>query len=218
MTFNITLWLTMLGIIGVMLVGLSGRRIRVIRYSTIFKLLFVVAILGLFLMAFFPTFRERVLGIFIFGTRTAGAAGNSLYWRLQNLENSFRLIKEYPYGLGLQVREAITGLQNQRGWFLVTSDIFFTWLALIGGLPLLISYLLLLISYLWSSYRRRVRIPVPEQPLFWAIWAFVFVGVLLGGISNAALINGTPTNLLTWASIGVGMKLVDKKYSRSGCK
>lgn len=208
-TFNVTLWLTLVSAIGVMLLGWWGKGIRILRYKRVWRLALATLILGLLAMAVLPPFRDRVLGIFAFRSGAVGTAGKSLYWRTVILRNSLNLIREFPGGLGPAARSTILHLREQRGWFLITSDAFFTWLALVGGLPLFFSYLLLWILPLWSFFKQRGCISAKDRLLFWTIWAWLFVGVVLGGVSNSAVINGTPTNLLTWASVGVLYKMID---------
>jgi len=209
-TFNITLWLTLAASVGVMLLGMWGKGMRVLLSKKAWRLAFATLILGLLALIVIPPFRDRVVGIFAFEKGAVGTAGRSLYWRTEILKNNLGLIKEFPGGLGPTAKSAISLLQARRGWFATTSDVFFAWLSLVGGIPLFLSYLLLWIVPLSVSFRCRGRIPTTDRPLFWAIWALLFVGVVLGGVSNAALLNGTPTNLLTWASLGVLLKVVDQ--------
>ena len=169
----------------------------------------MMLILGLLAMALIPPFRDRIVGILAFKSGAVGTAGRSLYWRAVIFRNSLNLIWEFPGGLGLSYGSIISQLQNQRGWFLVSSDSFFTWLGLVGGLPLFFSYLSLWVVPLWASFRRRDCIPARDRLLFWAIWAWLFVVVVVGGVSNSAVVLGAPTNLLTWASVGVLYRMVD---------
>jgi hypothetical protein len=213
-TFNVTLWLVLVSAVGVMLLGWWGKGVRTFRSKRVYKLALAALILGLLAMVVIPPFRERILGIFAFKSGAVGTAGKSLYYRTMILGNSLNLIREFPGGLGPSIHSVILRLQEQRGWLLVTSDAFFMWLALVGGLPLLFCYLSFLVWPLWVSFRRRGAVPAPERPLFWALWAWLFIGVVLGGVSNSAFLNGTPTNLLVWASIGVLLKMTDWRHTQ----
>ena len=209
-TFNITLWILMIGILFVMMLGLSAsvrkgfyssRMIKTIGRT--FLIILVILLLGMLV----PAIRFRILGIFEFTSQAT--AGRSLYWRIIIVRNILGLIREFPLGLGPAIISKIAELQHYRGWFVITSDSFFLWQTLMGGIPLFFCSLLFFVLPLRTAYKIRNQIPKMERPLFWAIWSLVSVGVVLGGLSNSALINGTSTNLLVWASIGVLLKMVE---------
>lgn len=207
LTFNVTLWLTLAGTLVLLFVGWSGSWFRMVRKQRFWQVLLALALLGVLVFAMMPTLRDRILGVFAFESRGAAQAGESLYWRTVVFSTSLGLIREFPLGLGLAVNRAIQQLIVERGYFLVTSDVFFTWLMLSGGIVLFFCYLLLLVVPLLSTFNRRRLVPRSDRPLFWAIWSTLLVGVVLGSISNAALVNGSPTNLLVWAGVGVLYRL-----------
>ncbi|MCL5951126.1 MAG: hypothetical protein M1132_05265 [Chloroflexi bacterium] len=210
MTFHVTSWLTLPGIVAILLWGLSGKGWRIVRS----KKLWTYSMLGLFVLLaatfVLPPFRDRVTGIFDVSGTKPGQAGESLFWRTVIFQNDLKAISAFPLGVGLGAEswsEMLADMNNRYGYFFITSDAFFPFLALIGGIPLFLSYLLLWIVPLWSAFRKRRLVPLGDRALFWTIWACLLVGVLLGGISNSGLINGTPTNLLAWASIAVLYRL-----------
>lgn len=126
------------------------------------------------------------------------------------ISDGLHVIQQHPLGIGLtaQLRsETWAQVIEQNGWLKITSDAFFVSLFLNGGILLASSFIFLLLFPLLVSYRIRKRINAEDRELFWAIWAVLLVGVFFGGISNSALLNGTPSNLLVWASMGVLFKM-----------
>jgi hypothetical protein len=209
-TYNVTLWLTLLGCIVCILIGWSGgkniRRLflhkKIITIS-IFALISIVMIFSLI-----APVRERIVGIFNVSPAASLTAGASLFWRIQIFHNLINLIKEFPLGLGTIVQNQVTLLQTSRGYFIITSDVYLAWLCLIGGIPLFFLYLLLFFVPIIKAFLHRKVINDEDKALFWGIFSVLFVGVLLGGFSNSALTNSTPSNLLVWASIGVLLRLI----------
>ena len=211
-TLHLTTWLTVVLAVTVIAIGLSGRGLRVLKSKRIWRNIGIALFVGGLILMLVPLTRERVLGIFEFGDAGAvGTAGKSFWWRLNIMNTSFELIREFPFGIGIsaQLRSPLLdSLLLQRGWFLVTSDAFFVWQALTGGGLLFVCFFGVLVLPVVVGFRRRRRIASEHRPLFWGIWSLLFVGILLGGISNSALLNGTPTNLIMWASVGVLYKLL----------
>jgi len=209
-TFNVTLWMLAIGILFMTMWGssasvrkgfYSSRMLKMIGWTVfIFLLLLLIGMLV-------PAIRFRILGIF--QPTSENTAGASLYWRVVIARNILDLLREFPLGLGLAINSKLAEMQITRGWFIITSDSFYLWLTLMGGIPLFFCYLLFIVLPLRAAYKIRNRILEVERPLFWAIWSFLFVGIIIDGLSNSALINGSPTNLLVWASIGVLLKMVE---------
>lgn len=217
-TYNVTIWLLTLGIFLIMILGLSTiKKGGVIssQAARVARQLVLIVIVGFPLGMLIPSIRFRVLGLFEI-SGTSYTAGGSLFWRLKIIQNTLELIREFPlWGLGFSIRSLLVEMQIARGWFLVTSDSFFLWLPLMGGVPLFLCFLLFLVLPLRAAYKYRDKIPKTERPLFWAIWSFLCVGVVFGGLSNSAILNGTPTNLLVWAGVGVLLKIVETARSSS---
>ena len=209
-TFNVTLWLTLIGIVAIMLLAWKGKGLlRFLISKKAWRLSLTVSIFGALGIVFIPAFRERIIGVFnISGAVVGDTAGKSVYYRIILIRNILNLIKDYPQGMGPTIASRIAQHQNQHGGFLITSDSLFLWLTLMGGIMLMVNYIFLYAQPLLYSLKRRSQIPATDQPLFWGIISFLLMGVLLGGISNGAMLNGTPTNLLIWSSIGLLLRMV----------
>lgn len=210
-TFHISSWLSALLAVGIMGLGLSHRGLGILRSKRLWRRMAPTMFFGTIALLLVPPIRERILGIFMFEPGVAGAAGASLWWRIRIVTTSLELIREFPFGIGISTQlraPVLASLLAQRGWFLITSDAFFVWQALTGGILLFVAFMVVLVLPIFTAFRFRHSIRRGDRPLFWGIWSILTVGVIAGGISNSALLNGTPSNLIVWASIGVLYRLL----------
>jgi len=195
LTFNITLWILFILIKLALLLtskihNLEGLREAVIKTFIFDLLLFAIIIL------FIPAIRERFLGIF----KSSGIARSSINSRLFISKNTIEYIFKAPFGLGIYTFERINSMGKS---LYITTDTYFLWLILQGGIFLFISYLLLFLFPLVLSYKKRNYIEVHNRPLFYTIWLWILIVVVIGGVSNSATLIDTPTNLIVFSGIGL---------------
>ncbi|MCX7957126.1 MAG: hypothetical protein N2643_04450 [Endomicrobia bacterium] len=215
LTLNLTLLLTF-EFIKFMLLLLPTRLGLQSMKQIIWRTILLDFLLILLSFLLFPTLRLRFLGIF-YDSAEYTTALSSLRYRLFIVPQIAKYILENPLGYGVKVFDLVQNARINYGIHL-TSDVFFLWLIFVGGIFLFAVYFFLLLYPLTISYRSIKYVSMKYRPLFYVIWYWLFVGIIIGGVSNSAVLLGTPTNVIVFAAIGMLYKIADVIKKEKECE